>query len=137
MDIDTIIMGTGYIECAEFLDTSIISDDGGMLKLYKYAFPCDMKHPTLAIAGYVRTKGPLGPIYEMQVSFNVFQHKSNLYVYCKQFFVGLPCPCRPSLNFTVDFTMSVPCLLSAVEMHLLCRPGACVHSTLRFSFTAG
>ena len=36
------------------------------LLLYKYMFPPDLQHPTLAVIGYIQADGPVWPIPELQ-----------------------------------------------------------------------
>ena len=48
------------------LDESILKLKNNSTDLYKYVFPPDLTHPTLAIVGHVQAIGSVIPIAEMQ-----------------------------------------------------------------------
>ncbi|XP_070532961.1 flavin-containing monooxygenase 5-like [Ptychodera flava] len=65
-DIDEVIMATGYTFAFPFLDESIIKVTNNEVTLYKYVFPPQMKHGTLAVIGLVHPFGAVTPISEIQ-----------------------------------------------------------------------
>ena len=48
------------------LDESVLNLNDNDTDLYKYAFPMNLSHPTLAIVGHVQAIGSVIPIAEMQ-----------------------------------------------------------------------
>lgn len=64
--VDRVILATGYDAKFPFLDKSIIDTDKKKLSLYKYVFPPEMSHPTLAFVGLITVQGPVLPIGELQ-----------------------------------------------------------------------
>ena len=48
------------------LDESVLNLSDNDTDLYKYAFPLNLTHPTLAIVGHVQAIGSVIPIAEMQ-----------------------------------------------------------------------
>lgn len=77
---DTIIMATGYTWKFPFLEDDIVVKEDGVFKLYKCTFPPHLKHPTLAVLGFLLVWGPGFPIGEMQCRWvtSVFAGKSRL-----------------------------------------------------------
>jgi len=65
-DIDYVIMATGYIFGFPFLDPSIVEVRDNKVELYKYMFPPDLDHHTLAVIGCFQPLGAIMPISEMQ-----------------------------------------------------------------------
>ena len=65
-DIDVIILATGYIFGFPFIDKDIIDVQDNQVDLYKYIFPPDLEHPTLAVIGCAQPIGSVIPISEMQ-----------------------------------------------------------------------
>ncbi|XP_072018168.1 dimethylaniline monooxygenase [N-oxide-forming] 2-like [Amphiura filiformis] len=64
-DIDCVILGTGY-DITFPIDPSIVSVDNCKVHLYRFMFPPDLKHPTLAIIGLTKQAGPVNPVSELQ-----------------------------------------------------------------------
>ncbi|KAH3735983.1 flavin-containing monooxygenase 5-like [Dreissena polymorpha] len=65
-DIDEVVLATGYIFGFPFLDKSITEVKDNKVNLYKYMFPPDLQHPTLAIIGCFQPLGAIMPLSEMQ-----------------------------------------------------------------------
>ncbi len=65
-DIDAMILATGYDYQYRVLDESILNIKDNDVDLYKYVFPPDLPHHTLAIIGHVQAIGAVIPIAEMQ-----------------------------------------------------------------------
>jgi len=65
-DIDAIIFATGYEYKIGIIDDSITRIEKNKTTLYKYMFPPNLAHPTLAVVGLVQPIGAVMPISEMQ-----------------------------------------------------------------------
>ena len=65
-NIDVIILATGYIFGFPFIDKDVIDVQDNQVDLYKYVFPPDLEHPTLAVIGCIQPLGAIMPISEMQ-----------------------------------------------------------------------
>lgn len=65
-EVDTVILGTGYVWKFPFLDEKDLVAEGTKLHLYKCVFPPQLKHPTLAVIGFIVPLGPGFPCVEMQ-----------------------------------------------------------------------
>ena len=66
-NIDVILHGTGYHIAFPCVDESITkADEGNHVQLYRYVFPPNLQHPTLAIIGCVQPEGSPFGIIEMQ-----------------------------------------------------------------------
>ncbi|XP_041482053.1 flavin-containing monooxygenase 5-like [Lytechinus variegatus] len=65
-DLDVVILGTGYIFRFPFLEDSVIKVEQNKLPLYKYVFPVNLQHPTIAFLGYIQPLGAINPISELQ-----------------------------------------------------------------------
>ncbi|XP_053376257.1 flavin-containing monooxygenase 5-like [Mercenaria mercenaria] len=65
-DIDTVIFATGYEYKIGIVDESVTKVEGNKTSLYKYMFPPQAPHPTLAVVGLVQAIGAVMPISEMQ-----------------------------------------------------------------------
>lgn len=65
-EIDKVILATGYEIKFPFLDKEIINTTDNRVELYKFMFPPNMKHPTLAVIGLIQGVGGLFPIFELQ-----------------------------------------------------------------------
>ncbi|CAL1263046.1 unnamed protein product [Larinioides sclopetarius] len=63
---DAVIMATGYTWKFPFLEEGIIVEEEAKISLYKCVFPINLKHPTLAVIGFVLPFGPGFPIGELQ-----------------------------------------------------------------------
>ncbi|XP_035504528.2 flavin-containing monooxygenase 5 isoform X1 [Scophthalmus maximus] len=70
-NIDAVLFCTGYIGKFPFLPPALSEGIHEELILYKRLFPPSLQHPTLAIVGHFRTKGPVMPIVEMQARWAV------------------------------------------------------------------
>ncbi|WAR12663.1 FMO5-like protein [Mya arenaria] len=68
--IDNVVMATRYSFGFPFLDRSIIEVKENRINLFKYMFPPDDDHHTLAIIGCVKPVGAILPISEMQCRQN-------------------------------------------------------------------
>lgn len=64
--VDAAILCTGYKVKFDFLSEDILSVKDNRVQLYKYIFPPDLPHPTLAILGLIQPNGPGIPVGEMQ-----------------------------------------------------------------------
>ena len=60
------MFATGYDYQYRMLDESVLKLDNNNADLYKYVFPPDLTHPTLAVVGHVQAIGSVIPIAEMQ-----------------------------------------------------------------------
>ncbi|GIY20290.1 flavin-containing monooxygenase 5 [Caerostris extrusa] len=65
-EVDAVIMATGYGWQFPFLEEGTIKIEDGRINLYKCVFPPHLKHPTLAIIGFLLPMGPGFPLGEMQ-----------------------------------------------------------------------
>uniref|UniRef100_A0A1A7YM31 Flavin-containing monooxygenase n=1 Tax=Iconisemion striatum TaxID=60296 RepID=A0A1A7YM31_9TELE len=65
-DVDLVVFATGYKFSYPFLTSSVVSVTENKASLYKYVFPPELDHPTLAIIGLVQPLGAIMPISEMQ-----------------------------------------------------------------------
>ena len=74
-DVDAIIFATGYDYQYKVLDSSILDVRDNDCSLYKFVFPPDVPHPTLAVVGHVQAIGSVIPVAEMQARWitRVFQ----------------------------------------------------------------
>lgn len=79
-DIDAVVYCTGYKFGFAFLDPSIVEVKDNRCDLYKYVFPPHLKHPTLAMVGFIQPVGAIMPISEMQARWitRVFNKKASL-----------------------------------------------------------
>ena len=79
-DIDAIFYCTGYKFGFPFLDPSIVEVKENKCDLFKFVFPPHLKHPTLAMVGFIQPLGALMPIAEMQARWvaRVFAKKCAL-----------------------------------------------------------
>jgi dimethylaniline monooxygenase (N-oxide forming) len=82
-DIDVIFYATGYTFGFPYLEKGVIDVVDNRVNLYKYIFPPDLRHPTLAVLGCVQPLGAVMPISEMQARlatrvFKVRKGASNL-----------------------------------------------------------
>ncbi|XP_068175690.1 flavin-containing monooxygenase 5-like [Antennarius striatus] len=65
-DVDLVVFATGYSFSFPFLTSHLVSVTENKASLYKYVFPPELAHPTLAIIGLVQPLGAIMPISEMQ-----------------------------------------------------------------------
>uniref|UniRef100_A0A8C4TMD9 Flavin-containing monooxygenase n=1 Tax=Erpetoichthys calabaricus TaxID=27687 RepID=A0A8C4TMD9_ERPCA len=65
-NIDFVIFATGYNISFPFLPPSVVPVAQNQVSLYKYVFPPELEHPTLAIIGLVQPLGAIMPISELQ-----------------------------------------------------------------------
>ena len=65
------------------LDESVLNLSDNDTDLYKYAFPLNLSHPTLAIVGHVQAIGSVIPIAEMQARWitRIFSGKP-FFIFC-------------------------------------------------------
>jgi len=79
-DLDAVILATGYKIGFPWLDDSIISVNNNWVNLYKYVFPPQLQHATLAVMGCIQPLGSINPIVEMQARWAtlVFKGESKL-----------------------------------------------------------
>ncbi|GFY68126.1 dimethylaniline monooxygenase 5 [Trichonephila inaurata madagascariensis] len=79
-EVDVVILATGYQVKFPFLSEDILSVVDNKVRLYKFIYPPDLPHPTLAIMGLVQPSGPGFPIFEMQARWiaRIMSGKLNL-----------------------------------------------------------
>ncbi|XP_035221541.1 flavin-containing monooxygenase 5-like [Stegodyphus dumicola] len=80
-EIDSIIMATGYTWNFPFLEDGIVKQEkNGRINLYKVMYPPQLKHPTLAIIGFLLPYGALFPLAEIQCRWaaHIFAGKGHL-----------------------------------------------------------
>uniref|UniRef100_T1JD35 Flavin-containing monooxygenase n=1 Tax=Strigamia maritima TaxID=126957 RepID=T1JD35_STRMM len=65
-NIDSVIFATGYRIRFQFLEENIIEQTNNQVNLYKYVFPPQLPHPTLAVIGLVQALGALPALTEIQ-----------------------------------------------------------------------
>lgn len=65
-NLDAVVMATGYIFGFPFLDKNVIEVKDNKVDLYKYMFPPDLEHRTLAVIGCFQPLGAIMPLSEMQ-----------------------------------------------------------------------
>lgn len=65
-NIDVVFLATGYVFGFPFLDKEITEVKNNEVTLYKYMFPPDLEHPTLAVIGCIQPLGAIMPIAELQ-----------------------------------------------------------------------
>ncbi|KAK7094774.1 flavin-containing monooxygenase 5-like [Littorina saxatilis] len=65
-NIDAVFLATGYRFGFPFMDKSVVDVKENRLPFYKYMFPPDQKHHTLAIIGCIQPLGAIMPIAELQ-----------------------------------------------------------------------
>ncbi|XP_076436626.1 flavin-containing monooxygenase 5-like [Babylonia areolata] len=65
-DVDVVFLATGYRFGLPFLDKGVVEVRDNRLPLYKYMFPPDLPHHTLATIGFIQPLGAIIPISEMQ-----------------------------------------------------------------------
>jgi dimethylaniline monooxygenase (N-oxide forming) len=68
-NIDTVILATGYKIGFPILGDSLIEVKNNWVNLYKYVFPPQLKHPTLAVMGCIQPIGAYNPIVELQARY--------------------------------------------------------------------
>ncbi|KAH7952697.1 hypothetical protein HPB49_000425 [Dermacentor silvarum] len=64
--LDDVILATGYQIKFPFLPKDVVSVVDNHVHLYKYVFPPQLKHPSLAIIGLIQPLGAIFPAAEMQ-----------------------------------------------------------------------
>ncbi|XP_075545128.1 flavin-containing monooxygenase 5-like [Dermacentor variabilis] len=64
--LDDVILATGYQIKFPFLPNDVVPVVDNQVQLYKYVFPPQLKHPSLAIIGLVQPAGAMFPISELQ-----------------------------------------------------------------------
>ncbi|XP_050040208.2 flavin-containing monooxygenase 5-like [Dermacentor andersoni] len=64
--LDDVVLATGYEIKFPFLSKNMVSVVDNHVHLYKYVFPPQLKHPSLAVIGLIQTLGPIFPAAEMQ-----------------------------------------------------------------------
>ena len=65
-DIDVVFLATGYIFGFPFLDKSVLEVKENRVNLYKWMFPPDLEHDSLAVIGCIQPIGAIMPISEQQ-----------------------------------------------------------------------
>lgn len=65
-EVDAVVLATGYRIKFPFLSDDILKIVDNRVRLYKFIFPPELPHPTLAILGLVQPMGPGFPVGEMQ-----------------------------------------------------------------------
>ncbi|XP_077560960.1 flavin-containing monooxygenase 5-like [Haemaphysalis longicornis] len=64
--LDDVILATGYKIKFPFLPKDMVPVVDNHVQLYKYVFPPQLPHPTLAIIGLIQPVGPIFPVSELQ-----------------------------------------------------------------------
>ena len=64
-NIDAVILATGYKFGFPFIDKEVLEVRENCVELFKYVFPPDLEHPTLAVVGCIQPVGAIMPISEM------------------------------------------------------------------------
>nr|KAG5706619.1 hypothetical protein BaRGS_005689 [Batillaria attramentaria] len=64
--IDLVVLATGYIFGFPFIEKKVIDVKENRLPFYKYMFPPDLEHKTLAVIGCIQPLGAIMPISELQ-----------------------------------------------------------------------
>ncbi len=64
-EIDRVILATGY-DITFPIDKEVVSADNCQARLYRYTFPPDLVHPTLAIIGLTSHLGTINAVAELQ-----------------------------------------------------------------------
>ncbi|KAL4232850.1 Cyclopentanone 1 [Mactra antiquata] len=79
-DLDAVVLATGYIFGFPFLDKNVLEVKDNKVNLYKYMYPPDLDHNTLAVIGCFQPVGALMPITELQcrLATRVFLDKMKL-----------------------------------------------------------
>lgn len=65
-NIDNVVLATGYKIGFSMIDRTVLNVENNQVSLYKYVFPPNMQHPTLAVIGLVQPWGAINPIAELQ-----------------------------------------------------------------------
>ncbi|XP_076009749.1 flavin-containing monooxygenase 5-like [Genypterus blacodes] len=65
-DVDLVVFATGFTFAFPFLAGGLVSVSENKASLYKYVFPPELEHHTLAIIGLTQPLGAIMPISEMQ-----------------------------------------------------------------------
>ncbi|KAL1427553.1 hypothetical protein MTO96_017255 [Rhipicephalus appendiculatus] len=73
--LDDVILATGYQIKFPFLAKEVVSVEDNQVQLYKYVFPPQLKHPSLAIIGLVQ---PVGPIFSSRWMAELLSKKRSL-----------------------------------------------------------
>lgn len=63
---DSVVLATGYLAKFPYLSKDIFNPEDNRCDLYKFVFPPNLKHPSLAFIGLAQPVGPLFPISENQ-----------------------------------------------------------------------
>jgi dimethylaniline monooxygenase (N-oxide forming) len=61
-----VVLATGYIFGFPFLDKRVVEVKDNRLPFFKYMFPPDLTHPTLAVIGCFQPLGAIMPAAELQ-----------------------------------------------------------------------
>ncbi|XP_013410014.1 dimethylaniline monooxygenase [N-oxide-forming] 5-like [Lingula anatina] len=77
-NVDVVVIATGYTIGFPFIDQSVIGVSDNQVNLYKYVFPPDLVHPTLAVIGCIQPIGAINPIAEMQARWATKVFKGEL-----------------------------------------------------------
>ena len=74
------MLATGYKFGFPFVSKSVVDVKENRLPFYKYMFPPDLKHPTLAMIGCVQPLGAIMPISELQCRLATRVFKVSLFL---------------------------------------------------------
>ncbi len=85
-NVDAVIFATGYIFGFPCVEPGIIDVNNNVVDLYKYTFPPNLTHSTMAVIGCFQPLGSTMPISEMQCRwaarvFNVCETLSLIYLF--------------------------------------------------------
>ncbi|GFT56993.1 dimethylaniline monooxygenase 5 [Nephila pilipes] len=80
IDIDAVVFATGYEMKIPILDDAVYKTTENKPSLYKRVFPVELKHPTLAVIGFVESQGPTSTVAESQCRWvsRIFSKKLKL-----------------------------------------------------------
>ena len=76
-----VVLATGYKFGFPFINKSVVDVKENRLPFYKYMFPPDLRHPTLAIIGCIQPLGAIMPISELQCRLATRVFKVNLLMF--------------------------------------------------------
>lgn len=69
--IDCVLMATGFNIAFPYINKEILPVEQNHVRLYKYVWPANMKHSTLAVMGLIQPWGAINPITELQARWAV------------------------------------------------------------------
>ena len=70
-NLDAVVCCTGYSIEMKYVDRSILSVVDNVMPCYKFVFPPDHAHHTMACIGYLQVHGSMNPVFELQARWAV------------------------------------------------------------------